>query len=349
MNFKNRVERSEYVKYAARELHVDERVLWEALQDAGLQKTLKPSRAAGKKTVPQKLSARAQIEHQLIVALIQNPTLISYVKSQFEYQHFTEPRFAKIAQSLWEADTVDTGEQMDIQVLISESTDEALETFISSTLLGKTPPPNLQARVDGCLIKLRGFLMQDLEQRVRSHALAEGADERETLEQLVKLSNERRALRGHDAREAHDKSLNEEGVDDGTLKTRLPSIISIPMELMNSSVTMKWLKYPQPAMAIRMTQVKVYMREMGKFKLLDKAQEVELAKQIQAGHRTVHEATFSTALAITEIRKLFYKIITAKKRASDIIDMRVPNTSTQNKEKKLPRTGQESVGRTRND
>ena len=81
--------------------------------------------------------------------------------------------------------------------------------------------------------------------------------------------------------------------------------------------------------------VKVYMREMGKFQLLDKAQEVELAKRIDAGHRTVHEATFSTALAITEIRKLLYKIVTAKKRASDIIDMHVSSTSTQNKEKKL--------------
>ena len=81
--------------------------------------------------------------------------------------------------------------------------------------------------------------------------------------------------------------------------------------------------------------VKVYMREMGKFRLLNKAQEVELAKRIEAGHRTAHEATFSTALAITEIRKLLYKIVTAKKRASDIIDMRVSSTSTQNKEKKL--------------
>ena len=81
--------------------------------------------------------------------------------------------------------------------------------------------------------------------------------------------------------------------------------------------------------------VKVYMREMGKFQLLDKAQEVELAKRIEEGHRTAHEATFSTALAITEIRKLLYKIVTAKKRASDIIDMHVSSTSTQNKEKKL--------------
>ena len=67
--------------------------------------------------------------------------------------------------------------------------------------------------------------------------------------------------------------------------------------------------------------VKVYMREMGKFQLLDKKREVELAKRIEEGHRAAHEATFGTALAITEIRKLLYKIVTAKKRASDIIDM----------------------------
>ena len=48
-----------------------------------------------------------------------------------------------------------------------------------------------------------------------------------------------------------------------------------------------------------------------------------------------HEATFSTALAITEIRKLLYKIVTAKKRASDIIDMHVSSNSTQHKETKL--------------
>lgn len=81
--------------------------------------------------------------------------------------------------------------------------------------------------------------------------------------------------------------------------------------------------------------VKVYMREMGKFPLLDKTQEIELSKQIEAGRRAAHEATFGTRLAITEIRKLLYKIVTAKKRASDIIDMPISSTSTQNKERKL--------------
>ena len=90
--------------------------------------------------------------------------------------------------------------------------------------------------------------------------------------------------------------------------------------------------------------VKVYMREMGKFHLLDKKQEVELAKQIEAGHRTAHEATFGTALAITEVRKLLYKIVTAKKRASDIIDMPVSSNSTQHKERKLREQVKKALG-----
>ena len=90
--------------------------------------------------------------------------------------------------------------------------------------------------------------------------------------------------------------------------------------------------------------VKVYMREMGKFQLLDKKREVELAKRIEAGHRAAHEATFGTALAITEIRKLLYKIVTAKKRASDIIDMPVTSTSTQHKERKLREQVKKALG-----
>ena len=113
----------------------------------------------------------------------------------FDCQHFTEPRFAKAAQLLWAAATDDDSERTDIQALLGECPDENLSAFISSALLQKAPASNPQVRVDGCLKKLRNFHSQDLEQRVRSRALAEGEDEREILEQLVKLSNERRALR----------------------------------------------------------------------------------------------------------------------------------------------------------
>ncbi len=208
VNVKNRVELNEYVKYAVKELQIDKSVLWQELKDAGLKEAPSaPRRTKQGKATPQKLSVRAQIEHQLIEALLQNPTLIPYVKSRFDSQDFTEQRYIKIAQLLWKADTDDA--PVDIQDLINNASDESLSAFISGVLLRKTPPPNLQARVDGCLKKLRTFLMRDLEQRVRSSARAEGADDRETLEQLVKLSNERRALSHRDAKDAPNEDIND--------------------------------------------------------------------------------------------------------------------------------------------
>ena len=200
LNINNRVERSEYVKYAARELHVDVSVLWHELRDSGLKEAPALYRTRENRTAPKKLSPRAQIETQLIEALIQSPALIPYIKSQFHYKDLTEPHLVKVAQLLWEACTENEG--VDIQNLISECPDEELRALISNALLRKMPPPNLQARVEGCLNRLRHFLLQDLEQRVRSHALAEGADEMETLKELVKLSNQRRALATHPLHES---------------------------------------------------------------------------------------------------------------------------------------------------
>ena len=209
LNIKNRVERNEYIKYAARELHVEEAVLWQELRDAGFKEAPVSNRARRAKTDSHRLTPRAQIERQLIEALIQSPTLIPHVKSQFHYQDFTELHFVKVAELLWEACA--DNENVDIQTLINECPDEKLSAFISSAVLQKTPPPNLQARVDGCIKKLQHFLLQDLEQRVRSHALAEGADEMETLEELVKLSNQRRALRDRDTVDTRSENLNEGG------------------------------------------------------------------------------------------------------------------------------------------
>ncbi len=81
--------------------------------------------------------------------------------------------------------------------------------------------------------------------------------------------------------------------------------------------------------------IKVYLRDMGKVPLIDKQKEVELAQQIEMGLRQAQAATFTTRLAVAEVRKLLYKIIIAKKRASDIIDMQVSSSSTRDKERKL--------------
>ncbi len=209
LNLKNRVERNEYVKYAASELHVEESVLWQELRDAGLKETSTPRQMRQVRNAAEKLTPRAQIERQLIEVLIQSPALIPHIKPQFDYQSFTEPNFVKVAQLLWEACTDD--ENVDIQTLINECPDEKLSALISSMLLQKTPPPNLQLRAEGCLKKLKHFLLQDLEQRVRSHALAEGADEMETLGELVQLSNQRRALRDRDAVDNRSDSPSEGG------------------------------------------------------------------------------------------------------------------------------------------
>ena len=209
LSVNNRIERSEYVKYASKELHVEENVLWQELRDAGFKETSAPRQMRQAKNVHEKLTPRAQIERQLIEALIQSPALIPHIKSQFDYQSFTEPSFVRIAQLLWEAYTDD--EDVNIQTLIDECSDEKLSALISSMLLQKAPPPNLQVRVDGCLKKLKHFLFQDVEQRVRSHALAEGADEMATLEELVNLSNQRRALRDRDVVDSPGDSLNEGG------------------------------------------------------------------------------------------------------------------------------------------
>jgi len=209
LNLENRVERNEYIKYAARELHVEESILWQELRDAGFKEAPISNQRRRTKTNNQRLTPRAQIERQLIEALIQSPALIPYVKSQFHYQDFTEPNFVRIAQLLWETSADD--ENVDIQTLINECPDEKLSAFISSAVLQKTPPPNLRARVEGCLKKLQHFLLRDLEQRVRSHALAEGADERETLEELVKLSNQRRAWHNRDTVDTRDENPNEGG------------------------------------------------------------------------------------------------------------------------------------------
>ena len=201
LNLRDRVERSEYVKYAAKELHVDERLLWQALRDAGLRE-YQPSRPVKQgKQGPQKLSARAQIEIQLIEALIQDPALIPQVKSEFHYQNFTDPRFSTIAELLWEA--CGDGEDVDIQNLINECPDDEVRAVVSNALLRRAPPPNLQARVNGCLSKLKNFLLQDHEQRVRSYALAEGTDQIETLKELVELSNRRRTLTAESSEDAH--------------------------------------------------------------------------------------------------------------------------------------------------
>lgn len=92
---------------------------------------------------------------------------------------------------------------------------------------------------------------------------------------------------------------------------------------------------PPGEISEREDSIKHYLRNIGKIPLLDKDKEIELSQQIELGLRQAQEATFATRLAVVEVRKLLYKIIIAKKRASDIVDMVVTSNSTRDKERKL--------------
>lgn len=192
VNIQNRVERTEYVKYAVRELDVDEGLLWRELRDLGLKDTSTSKKTSSRKQNSKKLSPREQIEFQFIQSLIQAPEHISTIKTEFDCQDITHPHLAKIAQMLWDA--TENDETVDIQNVLNTCEDESLKSIISNALIRPKNIPNYHARIEGCLMKLKSFLYQDVEQRIRSNALAEGNDDLETLKELVDLSNERRAF-----------------------------------------------------------------------------------------------------------------------------------------------------------
>ena len=192
VNIKNRVERTEYVKYAVRELDVDEGLLWRELRELGLKENPTHLNAANRKATSKKLSPREQIELQLVQTLIQVPELIFEIKTLLDHQELTNPHFAKIVQMLW--DVSENEENVDIQNILNTCEDEIVKSIISNALINKANIPNHHARIKGCLKKLKSFILQDVEQRIRSNALSEGNDDLETLKELVDLSNERRAF-----------------------------------------------------------------------------------------------------------------------------------------------------------
>lgn len=192
VNIKNRVERTEYVKYAVKELEIEEGLLWRELRDLGLKENTTHRNVLSQKTTSKKLSPREQIEWQLVQVLIQVPELISEVKTLLHYQEITNPRLANVMQLLWDAS--ENEENVDIQHILNTCEDETLKNIITNALISKKNIPNPHARIEGCLRKLKSFILQEVEQRIRSNALAEGEDDLEKLKELVDLSNQRRAF-----------------------------------------------------------------------------------------------------------------------------------------------------------
>ncbi|MXV78228.1 DNA primase [Candidatus Poribacteria bacterium] len=183
VNIKHRVERAEYVKYAARELNMDEGLIWRELRDLGLKETPTASRRTPKK----KMTIREQIELQFIQSLLQAPGYIPAVKSVFDHNDISQPHLAKIAEMLWRAS--ENGDTVEIQHILDNCEDKKLKSAITRLLMSGQAISNHYAIIQGCIKKLINYICQDVEQRERS----EGDDDLEKLKKLVTLSNERRA------------------------------------------------------------------------------------------------------------------------------------------------------------
>ncbi len=192
-NLTSQVELNEYIRHTAQELDIDRSVLWKELQRFGVKapRSTFPARRSCVAEKPQ-MTPRESIEWQLVGALIQSPDLIPFAKANFHYQDFTHPDFATIARMLWQTSELDSSVNM--QHIIHTCTDEKIKEMISRALLQRTIPPNLRTRVDGCLKKLKDFLLWDVERERRSTALRQGNNNKDILAELVELSNRRRRL-----------------------------------------------------------------------------------------------------------------------------------------------------------
>ena len=211
VNIKNRVERTEYVKYAVRELNVDEGLMWRELRDLGLKESPSPGKTKIQKNATKKLPPREQIELQFIQTLIQAPELISEIKTQFDYRDITNANFVQIAQLLWDA--TENGEEVDIQNILNTCEDDYVKNFISNALMSNNDFPYHQARIEGCLNKLKSFMIQELEQQVRSTS-QDSDDYVSSLKELLELTNQRRAVI---QKNRLNKKQNSRRLDDGTV------------------------------------------------------------------------------------------------------------------------------------
>ena len=67
--------------------------------------------------------------------------------------------------------------------------------------------------------------------------------------------------------------------------------------------------------------VRMYLREMGKVPLLDRAGEVELAKRIEQGHLIVARAVFSLDAPILELQRLAEKVEESELRLDEVVQV----------------------------
>lgn len=206
VNIQDRFERIEYVKYTVKELEVDEGLLWRELRDLGLKDT-PASNHGTKRTAPtRKLSAREKIEFQLIQTIIQFPEHLSTLKSQFHYQDITNQHLEEIAKILWNVS--ESEDTIDIQHILNTCEDDTQKSIISNALIQKKNIPNPSARIAGCIRELKCYIVRDIEHRIRTKVQTEDDGDFDTLQQLVELSNQRRAF-AQEKQTAHEQNTQQ--------------------------------------------------------------------------------------------------------------------------------------------
>ena len=183
------LELNAYVDQVSRELELERAVVFQELERLGVKQS--PQRRSGKRqsktAVTSKLSARESIERQFLESLILAPNLISKAKELFNVQDLQNPAYAKLGQILYTSTSLEVSEMI-------ENCDPKSRSLISQVLLNNQKPPNVEARIMGCIKRLNQFMLLDLEKQVRSNALGQGKDNTDILDELVQLSNRRRAV-----------------------------------------------------------------------------------------------------------------------------------------------------------
>ena len=90
--------------------------------------------------------------------------------------------------------------------------------------------------------------------------------------------------------------------------------------------------------------IKVYLKEMGKIPLLSKQREIDLSKKIKEGHDIVRDSIFSSTYGVVRIKRIFYVVVSGRKRPSDLLDFPVESSSIDEKDERYLELTQQLIG-----
>ena len=90
--------------------------------------------------------------------------------------------------------------------------------------------------------------------------------------------------------------------------------------------------------------IKVYLKEMGKIPLLSKQREIDLSRKIQEGFDIVRDSIFSSTYGVVRIKRIFYVIVSGRKRPSDLLDFPVEISSIDEKDERYLELTQQLIG-----